>query len=116
MLDTQSWWLQWADDFSGPAGSPPDPGRWNRNTGGHGWGNAELQGYTAARDNAFLDGRGRLVIRAVRSATLALSGYGISPFVTMMRSSTRPSVTAVRRVTDPCLSLGALPCPPLRGP
>ena len=68
MLDAGSWWLQWVDDFSGPAGSPPDPRRWNRNTGGHGWGNAELQYYTAARDNAFLDGRGRLVIQALRNA------------------------------------------------
>ena len=55
MLDAQSWRLEWADDFSGPAGSPPDPGRWNRNTGGHGWGNAELQCYT--------DGRGQRVPR-----------------------------------------------------
>jgi beta-glucanase (GH16 family) len=62
----RSWSLVWADDFSGPEGSPPDAVRWNRNTGGHGWGNAELQYHSPSRDNAFLDGRGHLVLRALR--------------------------------------------------
>src|SRR5690348_14021698 len=38
--------LVWADDFDGPAGSPPDPRRWNHETGGGGFGNSELEYYT----------------------------------------------------------------------
>jgi beta-glucanase (GH16 family) len=58
--------LAWSDEFDGPAGSPPDPGTWQRDTGGHGWGNAELQYYTGGAENAWLDGAGHLVIAARR--------------------------------------------------
>jgi beta-glucanase (GH16 family) len=56
--------LVWADEFDGPAGAPPDPRTWRPETGGHGWGNAELQYYTAETANAALDGAGHLAIRA----------------------------------------------------
>src|SRR4051812_33570411 len=36
----------WSDEFTGPAGSLPDPTKWTFDTGGHGWGNRELQYYT----------------------------------------------------------------------
>ncbi len=61
-----TWRLVWGDEFDGPAGSPPDPGRWTREVGGHGWGNQELQHYTARRENVALDGAGTLVITARR--------------------------------------------------
>jgi beta-glucanase (GH16 family) len=56
--------LVWADEFEGPAGTAPDPRTWRPETGGGGWGNAELQYYTAGTANAALDGAGHLAITA----------------------------------------------------
>lgn len=58
--------LLWSDEFDGAAGSAPNPAVWNHETGAHGWGNAELQNYTASRANSALDGQGNLVITARR--------------------------------------------------
>ena len=58
--------LAWSDEFGGPAGSPPSPASWLPQTGGHGWGNRELQYYTEGTENASLDGAGHLVITADR--------------------------------------------------
>jgi len=55
------------DDFSGPANSLPDPGKWSYQVGGTGWGNGELQYYTSADpDNVSMDGNGnlRITVRA----------------------------------------------------
>ena len=38
--------LVWSDEFEGAAGASPDPAHWVHDTGGHGWGNHELQCYT----------------------------------------------------------------------
>jgi beta-glucanase (GH16 family) len=59
--------LYWSDEFDGPAGSPADRRIWQPETGGHGWGNAELQYYTGSTANAALDGAGNLAI-VVRQA------------------------------------------------
>jgi beta-glucanase (GH16 family) len=65
--------ILWSDEFDGPAGAPPDPAFWTHELGdgsAHGipgWGNGELQHYTATADNAALDGRGNLVVTARRS-------------------------------------------------
>ena len=61
-------------DFPGAAGSPPDPGVWNYEIGGHGWGNGELETYTSSTANSFVDGAGRLVIRALRAKTRGTDG------------------------------------------
>jgi beta-glucanase (GH16 family) len=58
----------WSQEFAGAAGSAPDPRAWNLETGAGGWGNAELQDYTASRANSSLDGAGNLVITARREA------------------------------------------------
>jgi beta-glucanase (GH16 family) len=58
--------LVWSDDFTGPAGAAPDPGKWVHDTGGSGWGNNELEYYTTSTGNAALDGNGHLVITARR--------------------------------------------------
>ena len=63
----QSWRLEWADEFEGPANAAPDPSKWTRDLGRSGWGNQELENYTASTENAFLDGAGHLVIQAVRT-------------------------------------------------
>jgi beta-glucanase (GH16 family) len=61
------WPLVWSDEFDGPAGTPPDPATWQAETGGHGWGNDELQCYTDG-GNAALDGNGNLAITVRRTA------------------------------------------------
>jgi beta-glucanase (GH16 family) len=59
----------WTDDFDGPAGSLPDSTRWRYDLGNNGgWGNGELQRYTADRANVHLDGAGHLVIRVEATA------------------------------------------------
>ena len=58
--------LVWADEFSGSQGSKPDPSKWTFDLGGNGWGNQELENYTDQPRNAFLDGEGHLVIRAMQ--------------------------------------------------
>jgi beta-glucanase (GH16 family) len=63
------WTLVWADEFSGPANSLPDPTKWAYDTGGGGWGNHELEEYVRDQSNVFLDGEGHLVIRAIRSGS-----------------------------------------------
>ncbi|MFD2764955.1 glycoside hydrolase family 16 protein [Micromonospora eburnea] len=64
--------VTWSDDFNGPAGAPPDAGKWRYDIGGGGWGNNELQYYTSNTRNAALDGNGNLVITARRENP---SGY-----------------------------------------
>lgn len=59
--------LAWAEEFDGPAGTPPSPDTWVPETGGHGWGNGELQYYTRDAANACLDGTGNLAITVRRS-------------------------------------------------
>lgn len=60
------WTLTWSDEFDAASGSPPDPGKWTHDVGGHGWGNAELQYHTDRADNAAHDGQGNLRIIARR--------------------------------------------------
>ena len=57
------WELVWADEFDGPAGTPPDPARWRYDIGTD-WGNAQLEYDTARPENVSLDGNGRLAITA----------------------------------------------------
>jgi beta-glucanase (GH16 family) len=58
------WELVWADEFDRPGA--PDPAKWAYDVGGHGWGNRELQFYTAdRRENARVED-GHLVIEARR--------------------------------------------------
>lgn len=51
----------WADEFAYTG--PPDPAKWGYDTGGHGWGNNELQHYTNALGNAQV-AAGKLTITA----------------------------------------------------
>lgn len=60
--------LVWSDEFDGPASSAPDSGKWSFATGGGGWGNNEIEYYTDRPQNSFLDGAGRLVIKALRES------------------------------------------------
>jgi beta-glucanase (GH16 family) len=61
----QGTWVEvWRDDFEGVSGSAPDPTKWTVETNGRPP-NAELEYYTARRENSFLDGDGHLVLRAL---------------------------------------------------
>lgn len=64
----------WQDEFNQPAGTGPDLAKWVHDLGNTGWGNKELQTYTASRENSFIvddpeatDGKA-LVLKAVRTA------------------------------------------------
>jgi beta-glucanase (GH16 family) len=63
------WVLVWSDEFDGPAGHKPDARFWRHNVGNresHGWGNQELAYYTDSPRNVSLDGKGLLLIQALR--------------------------------------------------
>jgi beta-glucanase (GH16 family) len=60
-----AWVLTWSDEFDGPDGSPPDPAKWVLESGGHGWGNNELEFYTARLQNVRQE-NGHLVIEAIK--------------------------------------------------
>jgi beta-glucanase (GH16 family) len=57
------WNLTWSDEFNGPENAPPDPAKWNFETGGKGFGNQELETYTGRLVNA-RQHDGNLVITA----------------------------------------------------
>jgi len=67
------WKLVWSDEFTGAAGSAPNPANWNYDIGGGGWGNNEWEYYTDSRDNSALDGNGHLVITATTNTDPALT-------------------------------------------
>jgi beta-glucanase (GH16 family) len=59
----QHWKLSWSDEFNGPDGAPPDLAKWDIVTGGGGFGNKELEQYTARPENVRQE-HGNLVITA----------------------------------------------------
>lgn len=62
---SSAWTLAWSDEFNAPNGSAPDPLKWVLETGGGGWGNQELEYYTARPQNA-VQRDGNLVITALK--------------------------------------------------
>jgi len=67
---SNTWTLVWSDEFNGAAGAVPDAKNWNYDLGNaenSGWGNHELEYYTANPRNAQLDGNGMLVITAEKA-------------------------------------------------
>src|SRR5687767_8775485 len=57
--------LVFRDEFDGRRGAAVAADKWTAERGGAGWGNKELQFYTDSTDNAYLDGNGHLVIKAI---------------------------------------------------
>lgn len=84
--------LVWSDDFGGPAGEFRNSGGWTLATGGGGWGNGELQCYTTSRDNSATNGKGQLVITALRQPLHLCSDGHLNNF-TSARLSTQNSFT-----------------------
>jgi beta-glucanase (GH16 family) len=85
--------LVWSDEFGGAAGAPPDPAHWVHDTGGHGWGNHELQCYTDSPENASTDGAGHLVIRAVRTDAGCADGAATTYTSARITTSTKYATT-----------------------
>jgi amino acid transporter/beta-glucanase (GH16 family) len=78
--------LVWSDEFNGPSGALVDATRWVSETGGHGWGNNELEFYTDRGRNASLDGDGNLAIQALRER---FTGDGVTREYTSARLKTQ---------------------------
>jgi len=57
------WHLVWSDEFNQPAGTAPEASNWGYDLGGNGWGNNELEYYTARTNNARIED-GTLVMEA----------------------------------------------------
>jgi beta-glucanase (GH16 family) len=70
LSDVGKWTLVWSDEFDGLAGNSPAADKWTHEIGdgfgqaNNGWGNSELEYYTAAPENSATDGAGNLVITA----------------------------------------------------
>ncbi|HYJ91001.1 MAG TPA: glycoside hydrolase family 16 protein, partial [Pyrinomonadaceae bacterium] len=58
------------DEFNGAANSSADSTKWTAEIGGGGWGNKELEYYTDSTANAYQDGSGSLVIKAIPVSSL----------------------------------------------
>jgi beta-glucanase (GH16 family) len=94
------WKLVWSDEFNGTAGTPPDPASWafEAGPGKQIAGNDEAETYCAFESaqapckanepNAYLDGRGHLVIVAIRTGQTVGTPSGTSPIYTSARLHT----------------------------
>ncbi len=76
------WELVWSDEFNDEAGTAPDESIWGQEYGDGtangipGWGNDELEFYTASTENAALDGGGNLQITAKEADGSLMCYYG----------------------------------------
>jgi beta-glucanase (GH16 family) len=58
--------LTFSDEFNSAKDTPIDNTKWTSEIGGKGWGNKEFQYYTDSVENAYQDGKGSLVIKAIK--------------------------------------------------
>src|ERR1041385_7270522 len=63
--NSSSWVLAWSDEFNARDVSGIDATKWTAEFVGNGWGNNELEYYTARRSNAY-QSDGRLVIKVMK--------------------------------------------------
>lgn len=96
--------LVWSDEFDGPA---IDDSKWTFNTGGSGFGNGELQYYTARPENAFIED-GSLVIEARRENYLGDKAFTSSRLLTNGRFSFKYG-TVEARIKLPNVDYGLWP-------
>src|SRR5260370_22225831 len=88
MASAQSWNLVWSDEFNGPAGSAPNGADWSFTLGKNN-ANGELEFYcppgsntspcSASNPNIFEDGKGNLVIRAIKTPSATCTSGRIIP-------------------------------------
>jgi beta-glucanase (GH16 family) len=62
------WTLMWSDEFDAASGTGADTTKWNLVNKGDGFGNNELEFYTNRPENAYHDGNGFLVIKAIKES------------------------------------------------
>lgn len=74
ITELAGWTLAWNDEFDGKVGTTPDPMKWGNDLGGSGWGNQEQEFYTNEPANAAMDGKGSLVIQAIKIDPSKTSG------------------------------------------
>ncbi len=87
-----NWKLTWSDEFNGAANTLPDAGKWTYDLGAGGWGNQELETYTNAIENVSQDGKGHLLIRAVKTP----EGYTSARLKTQGKFTVQYGKVAVR--------------------
>lgn len=73
-IPDSKWVMTFHDEFEGKAGIAPSDKVWSRDLGGGGFGNNELESYTDGNSNAFLDGKGNLIIEAREESTTGKDG------------------------------------------
>lgn len=73
MPNISSGTLVWSDEFNGPDGSLPDPKKWSIVEDGTGFGNHELEYYTARSSNVHQE-KGHLVITARKETYIGRDG------------------------------------------
>jgi beta-glucanase (GH16 family) len=78
--------LVWSDEFDGPNGALPDPGKWKLEQYADPT-DDEKQCYTNSPDNAHTDGQGYLVISAIKQAGNCADGW--YRFITSARLTTK---------------------------
>ncbi len=80
--DLSNWKLVWSDEFNNAAGSAPNPNIWGQEVGDGtvngipGWGNSELEYYTAGTANVASDGLGNLQITTKAADGTLMCYYG----------------------------------------
>lgn len=80
--EPSAWSLVWSDEFNGKPGTAPNANVWGQEVGDGtvngipGWGNSELEYYTAGTQNVALDGAGNLMITVKEANGSLLCYYG----------------------------------------
>ncbi|GAA3348138.1 hypothetical protein GCM10020358_65440 [Amorphoplanes nipponensis] len=91
--------------FAGRSGASPDTSTWSYETGGGGWGNDEIQTYTARPQNVQTDGAGRLRIVARREQYQGTDritrGYTSARLNTKGKVSVQPGSYVEAAITAP---------------
>jgi len=84
--------LKWSDEFN--VDGPPDPSKWGYDLGAGGWGNDELQNYTARSDNSIVS-NGTLKITA-KAESYEGSPYTSARLLTKDKFSFKYGIVTVR--------------------
>ncbi len=80
--DPSTWKLVWSDEFNSKTVTAPNANVWGQEVGDGtvngipGWGNSELEYYTAGTNNVATDGQGNLVITAKKADGSLMCYYG----------------------------------------
>jgi beta-glucanase (GH16 family) len=80
--DPSTWSMVWSDEFEGRPGTAPNASVWGQEVGDGtvngipGWGNSELEYYTAGANNAATDGLGNLNITVKKADGSLMCYYG----------------------------------------